>query len=123
MSSIEINLFYIVGIGSLAGGRLAGHSDQGAFVRMEIPACHGVAWVAGVCVYFYEAVSGMTDPPMQWGYPRTVEGFFHALSRGQYETIDGTNIFQNPARFAFPTGLHRAGAYRNRSVGFTFSLA
>ena len=36
---------------------------------------------------------------MQWGYPRTVEGFFHALSRGQYETVHGTNILQDPVRF------------------------
>ncbi len=37
----------------------------------------GIAWFLGVSFYFYEALSGMTDPPMQWGYPRTVEGFFH----------------------------------------------
>src|SRR6202044_3261381 len=37
----------------------------------------------GSCFYLYEAVSGMTNPPMEWGYPRTVEGFWHALSRGQ----------------------------------------
>ncbi len=24
---------------------------------------------------------------MNWGYPRTVQGFFHVLSRGQYERI------------------------------------
>jgi len=29
----------------------------------------------GVSFYFYMPLSGMTDPPMQWGYPRTVEGF------------------------------------------------
>ena len=53
----------------------------------------GLAWTVGVCVYFYEPVSCMTDPPMQWGYPRTVEGFFHALSRGQYEGTHGTSDF------------------------------
>src|ERR1039457_623500 len=36
-------------------------------------------WVVGVSFYLYMAVSGMTNPPMQWGYPRTVEGFFHAI--------------------------------------------
>jgi tetratricopeptide (TPR) repeat protein len=43
----------------------------------------------------------MTVPPMQWGYPRTVEGFFHALSRGQYENVQGLDIFSNPGRFGF----------------------
>jgi tetratricopeptide (TPR) repeat protein len=46
----------------------------------------------------------MTDPPMQWGYPRTVEGFFHALSRGQYETVSGYNIFAHPGHFLFQLG-------------------
>ncbi len=38
---------------------------------------------------------------MQWGYPRTVEGFFHDLSRGQYGTGEGTNVFSDPSRFLF----------------------
>jgi hypothetical protein len=35
--------------------------------------------------YFYLPVASMTNPPINWGYPRTVEGFFHVLTRGQYE--------------------------------------
>ncbi|HEX4342224.1 MAG TPA: tetratricopeptide repeat protein, partial [Verrucomicrobiae bacterium] len=57
----------------------------------------GVMWVLGASFYFYMAVSGMTCPPMQWGYPRTVEGFFHALQRGQY----GATIAVNPIRWEF----------------------
>ncbi|HSY20334.1 MAG TPA: DUF2723 domain-containing protein [Candidatus Acidoferrales bacterium] len=33
---------------------------------------------------FLLAVFSMTNPPVNWGYPRTVEGFFHVTSRGQY---------------------------------------
>ena len=29
----------------------------------------------------------MTNPPVNWGYPREVTGFFHVLTRGQYERI------------------------------------
>ncbi len=61
----------------------------------------GVMWGMGVAVYLYEPISCMTCPPMQWGYPRTVEGFFHALSRGQYGTGEGTNVLQDPSRFLF----------------------
>ena len=32
----------------------------------------GVLWLAGASFYFYEALAGMTNPPMEWGYPRTV---------------------------------------------------
>ena len=41
----------------------------------------------------------MTNPPMEWGYPRTVQGFFHALTRGQYEKINPTNIIAHPDTF------------------------
>jgi tetratricopeptide (TPR) repeat protein len=53
----------------------------------------------GSCFYFYEALSGMTNPPMEWGYPRTVEGFWHALSRGQYDKLNPTDIFSDPGHF------------------------
>jgi tetratricopeptide (TPR) repeat protein len=61
----------------------------------------GLIWFLGVSVYLYEPISCMTDPPMQWGYPRTVEGFFHALGRGQYGSDVGTDLFQNPWLFFF----------------------
>ncbi len=43
----------------------------------------------GVSFYFgYLPVASEQNPPMNWGYPRTVEGFWHAVSRGQYEKIN-----------------------------------
>jgi hypothetical protein len=32
----------------------------------------------------------MTNPPVNWAYPRTAEGFFHMITRGQYETMNPT---------------------------------
>jgi len=61
----------------------------------------GLAWFLGVSFYIYEAISGMTDPPMQWGYPRTVEGFFHALGRGQYGGMSSSGFFESPGRMGF----------------------
>ena len=61
----------------------------------------GFLWVLGVSFYFYEPIAGMTDPPMQWGYPRTVEGFFHALSRGQYEKANPTDLLSSDGLFRF----------------------
>jgi Protein of unknown function (DUF2723) len=44
------------------------------------------AFVAlGLTAYFYSPIASMTDPPMNWAYPRTVDGFFHLIARGQYE--------------------------------------
>jgi len=101
MSGIEKKLFYTVGISSIAAGGWLAVETQGIFTEIVTAFFMGVAWVAGVSVYFYEAVSCMTDPPMQWGYPRTVEGFFHALSRGQYEGATGTTTFH---QFIFQLG-------------------
>ncbi|MGA2279016.1 MAG: DUF2723 domain-containing protein [Verrucomicrobiota bacterium] len=65
----------------------------------------GVLWMAGASFFFYEAIAGMTDPPMQWGYPRTVEGFFHALSRGQYERASPSDFIHDPGRFIVQFGI------------------
>ncbi len=52
-----------------------------------------VAWMVGSAFYFFMPVSSMTNPPMNWGYARTWEGFLHALTRGQYERTNPTNDF------------------------------
>ena len=46
---------------------------------------------------------------MQWGYPRTVEGFWHALSRGQYEQPNPTNLLTEPGRFVSQLGMLVSG--------------
>ncbi len=94
MSSVEVNLFHIVGLGSLVAGGWLAIETKGFFSEWKTVLLMGVMWIVGACVYFYEPVSCMTVPPMQWGYPRTVEGFFHALSRGQYESGTGTSSFR-----------------------------
>jgi tetratricopeptide (TPR) repeat protein len=65
----------------------------------------GLLSFCGASFYFYEAISGMTNPPMEWGYPRTVEGFWHALSRGQYEKINPTDVFKDPGHFMIELGM------------------
>ncbi len=50
----------------------------------------GAAFFAQLGVSFYAympIVSDLRNPPMNWGYPRTWEGFKHAITRGQYEAI------------------------------------
>ena len=109
MTLIEKELFYVVGIGSLAALFWLAIQTKGLCTELLTCVFMGLAWVVGFCVYFYEPVSCMTDPPMQWGYPRTVEGFFHALSRGQYESVHGSNIFSDPSRFLFQLGYIATG--------------
>lgn len=48
------------------------------------------AFALGVGFYIYMPLASMTNPPLNWGYPRTVGGFIHAFTRGQYERIHPT---------------------------------
>jgi tetratricopeptide (TPR) repeat protein len=51
----------------------------------------GIMFILGVAFYLYMPLASMTNPPMNWGYPRTVGGFVHAFTRGQYEKIHPTS--------------------------------
>ena len=43
--------------------------------------------------YFYMPIASMTNPPLNWGYPRTETGFWHAFTRGQYDKTNPVNPF------------------------------
>ena len=101
MTFTEKTIFHLVGVGSLLATGWLWMKTEKLMTEWKSIVMMGVMWAAGVLVYLYEPVSGMTCPPLQWGYPRTVEGFFHALSRGQYGVAEGTNVFQDPSRFAW----------------------
>src|SRR5579862_9904219 len=42
---------------------------------------------AGAAFYFYMPVASSTNPPMNWGYSYTKQGFLHHIQRGQYERL------------------------------------
>ncbi len=52
-----------------------------------------LAGAAGLLFYAYMPIAGDACPPMNWGYPRTWEGFKHAITRGQYEAIVPESVF------------------------------
>ena len=49
-------------------------------------------WIAGAALYLYMPIASMTNPPMNWAYPRTTQGFKHAITRGQYDRIDSSSL-------------------------------
>jgi len=55
--------------------------------------------VSALSVYFYLPLASMTNPPANWGYPRTVEGFYHVISRGQFEKAAPINPIVEPVRY------------------------
>jgi tetratricopeptide (TPR) repeat protein len=80
----------------------------------------GLLWVAGAAFYLYMPIAGMSNPPMQWGYPRIVKGFVHALTRGQYEKTNPTNFLTDPLRFVNQLGMLREGVTDEFSWVFVF---
>ena len=49
----------------------------------------------GLSFYFYMPFSSDQNPPINWGYPRTWEGFMHAITRGQYERVTLAAVFSS----------------------------
>lgn len=66
--------------------------------------------VAGLAFYLYIPIAAMSTPPIQWGYPRTLEGFLHLVSRGQYEMVYPTHDLH---RFAMQLWNHFSSIGRN----------
>ena len=76
--------------------------------------CGGV-WAVGAAFYFYMPLAGMTNPPLNWGYPRTVTGFFHAFTRGQYERIHPTT---SAGKLAEPVVMYVSGAMEEFNLAY-----
>ncbi|WCJ58303.1 DUF2723 domain-containing protein [Fontisphaera persica] len=76
-----------------------------AFLKLEqykqiwVVLLGGALFFVGASLYLFMPITSMTNPPLNWGYPRTEDGFWHAFTRGQYEKTNPTNIFTNPLRF------------------------
>jgi tetratricopeptide (TPR) repeat protein len=73
----------------------------------------GWAWAVGLAFYLYMALASMSNPPLNWGYPRTVTGFFHAFTRGQYERIHPTT---EVGRYIDQMGMYIGGAFEEFNV-------
>lgn len=71
----------------------------------------------GLLFYLYLPWASSRNPPLNWGYARTWEGFLYMLTRGQYASIDFANILSG--RFVAQIGQY-LGDLRNQ---FTLPLA
>lgn len=78
-------IFNLVGLGSLAATAWLTAGTRRLGNHLHIVDFAGLAFVVGAAFYLYMPVASATNPPMNWGYPRTWEGFVHAFTRGQYE--------------------------------------
>jgi thioredoxin-like negative regulator of GroEL len=96
-------VFNLVGLGSMATAGYMTFTLGKPFSEWKPVVLSLVLWVVGVSFYFYMPIASMTNPPMNWGYPRTAEGFVHALTRGQY---DKTNPTDSVFKFVNQVGMY-----------------
>jgi tetratricopeptide (TPR) repeat protein len=61
--------------------------NEGWLSRKNALIC-AAAFLIGCSFYFYMSVSSSTNPPMNWGYAYTKQGFLHTFTRGQYEKLN-----------------------------------
>lgn len=69
------------------------------FTEWKIVLIAALCVLAGLAFFLYMPLASDFNPPMNWGYPRTWEGFKHAVTRGQYQKLDSAWPWSNPLRF------------------------
>lgn len=106
----SVHLIGIIGMAACVW-RLA--RETGLTSQIRFIAGAALTWLLGASFYFYMPLASMTNPPLNWGYPRTVEGFIHALTRGQYEQ---TNPTSSLPRFLDQVGMYIEGAINEFSI-------
>ncbi|HTV62770.1 MAG TPA: hypothetical protein VMH30_09400, partial [Verrucomicrobiae bacterium] len=86
-------VFTFILLGTLAGlaGIILAAKTRRLFTEIKTIALCCACFLAGLSLYLYLPIASMTDPPMNWDYPRTVTGFFHLITRGQYELLHPTD--------------------------------
>lgn len=84
-------IFHFVGIGCAAAAIWLTMQTRAIMTHWKTGLWIGLAVAVGSSFYLYMPLSSMTNPPLNWGYPRTVEGFIHAFTRGQYEKTNPTS--------------------------------
>jgi hypothetical protein len=72
-------------------------------------------FLAGFAIYLYLPIASATNPPVNWAYSRTLEGFLHLVARGQFEHV---NPVDSPAIFL--SELWRMLAQTGRQFGWLY---
>jgi tetratricopeptide (TPR) repeat protein len=85
LGTMDLNLvawvFAIVGVFLLILG-----ASEGWLSWRRVLICTAV-FLIGVGFYAYMPIAAATNPPMNWGFTNTKEGFLHHITRGQYERL------------------------------------
>lgn len=117
-------VLYLFAAGCCAIGVL-GDFDQGRHIRIALvpvglllalmpiflhrhppwPRVHALLGLGlfGLCFFLFLPIASEQNPPMNWGYPRTFDGFKHTITRGSYENITFWRNVRRTAQRLFPS--------------------
>jgi tetratricopeptide (TPR) repeat protein len=90
---VLFGIFNAVGISSALGALYLSARTKDMLADWKPVLIMGLLFGIGMAFYFYMPLASMTNPPLNWGYPRTEQGFWHAFTRGQYDKTNPTNPF------------------------------
>jgi len=105
---VLFGIFNAVGISSAAGAAYLAAKTKNMLADWGPVLIMGLLFGVGMAFYLYMPLSSMTNPPLNWGYPRTEGGFWHAFTRGQYDKTNPTNPFS--FRFIEQVMMYISGA-------------
>jgi hypothetical protein len=74
-------------------------------------------FLLGFAVYLYLPIASATNPPVNWSYSRTLEGFVHLIGRGQFEHVNPANSWAE-----FGAELWRMTAQTGREFGWLYII-
>ncbi len=77
----------------LAGGVALAVGMLYGWVKLRQAMLYTALFLAGCAFYLYMPLAAGTNPPMNWGYAATREGFLHSITRGQYERLQMADLF------------------------------
>ncbi|HMJ64455.1 MAG TPA: DUF2723 domain-containing protein, partial [Candidatus Binatia bacterium] len=84
LSSTSVILLLVYGAISTTTAFVLAIAMKRFFTTWKTVTVCGVLFALGLMPYLLVPIFSMTNPPINWGYPRTVDGSFHVITRGQY---------------------------------------
>jgi hypothetical protein len=111
------HIYITIGTITLILAVILGFMTRAIFTHWRTLPAASVLFCLGLTPYLLVPIFSMTNPPMNWGYPRVAEGFYHVITRGQFERA---NPAANLSQYA--TALHSYGIIFCRDFGLIYAL-
>ncbi len=88
----EVSAGLVVLVGGGATIALLAYGAEHGWLQRRRALILTALFLVGCCFYLYMPIASATNPPMNWGYAGTKQGFLHAVLRGQYEKLRLANL-------------------------------